>query len=100
MNMATEYRVPSFSIYKSPNSNEKVETLTSCYFIRMDIDATNPPAVIKGNDGWVYTCVYDCRMPTGVTVIRAIVSFQQHTYGRFAVIRLAAWNKEDKNNEQ
>jgi len=89
MSPTSEYKVPSFSIYKDPNSAEKVETLTSCYFLRMDIDAKNPPAIIKGSDGWVYTCVYDCRFPADTDKARVIVSFQQHTYGRFAVIRLA-----------
>ncbi len=81
------HAVPSFSIYEAHDSSVKVASLKHCFIDRTKIDTTNPPAVIRGNDGWVYTAVYDTRLPLNKEV-EVIISFQQHTYGRFAIIRL------------
>lgn len=80
--------VPSFSIFK-PNSTDKVETLEHCHIERITIHRHDLPAMLCANDGLVYQVVYDCRIPENVKEFEAIVSFQQHTYGRFAIVRLA-----------
>ena len=56
------HAVPSFSIYQD-FSDKKVESLKHCFIKRTKIDTTNPPAVIRADDGHVYTAVYDCRLP-------------------------------------
>lgn len=86
------HQVPRFSIFK-PFSQDKVETLKHCFIERTLIEVDNPPAVIKPKDGLVYTAVYDCRLPRTKNC-RVIISFQQHTFGRFAVIRLADRNQK------
>jgi hypothetical protein len=52
------HAVPTFSIFKGPMSDEKVETLKHCFMDRAVIDASNPPAFIKPKDGLVYTAAF------------------------------------------
>ena len=79
-------KVPSFSIFISPDSDERVDSLIYCFMVRTTINTINPPANIRSNDGWVYQCVYDSRLPSNAETM-VIISFQRHTYGRFAIIR-------------
>ena len=88
----SEYQIPSFSIFK-PNSTEKVETLKHCFIKRMVLKTCDLPAVFKAEDGHVYTAAYDSRLPLAAEV-EVIISFQAHTYGKFAVVRAARNNKE------
>jgi len=81
------HAVPSFSIFQ-PFSNNKVETLIHCHMAQMKIKRDDLPAQICAKDGKVYTAVYDSRFPEKMQEIPVIISFQQHTYGRFAIIRL------------
>ena len=80
------HAVPRFSIFVSTDSREKVKTLIHCFMSRTKIDTINPPANIKAGDGWVYQAVYDSRLPVEKNA-DVIISFQRHTYGRFAIIR-------------
>lgn len=82
------HAVPSFSIFKPGPGKEKVESLKHCFILRETISTKNPPAVIKADDGHVYTAVYDSRLPVEDKA-EVIISFQAHTYGKFAVIRTA-----------
>lgn len=89
------HAVPSFNIFKRPwdkSDNTKIETLIHCHMAQLRVSRKNLPAMICARDGKVYTAVYDSRMPEGKEEIEIIISFQQHTYGRFAVIRVAAEN--------
>ena len=81
------HAVPRFSIFK-PYSQDKVESLQHCFIVRTELERNSLPVNIVAKDGFVYQAVYDCRFPENATKIRVIISFQQHTYGRFAVIRL------------
>jgi hypothetical protein len=81
------HAVPRFSIFKE-GSSEKVATLIHCHMENFKVSRSGLPAQICAKDGKVYTAVYDSRFPEGVEEIPVIASFQQHTYGRFAVIRL------------
>jgi hypothetical protein len=78
---------PSFSIYE-PNSTDQVSTLKSCFIQRMQFKRNDLPAQLCGDDGLVYQVVYDCRVPEGM-FFDGIISFQQHTYGKFAIVRVA-----------
>ena len=84
--MAIE-NIPRFSIFK-PYSKEKVETLQHCFMAEAVLKRDNLPATICADDGLVYNAHYDCRFPEGVEEVPVIISFQQHTYGRFAIIRV------------
>jgi len=84
--MAT-HPVPTFAIHGT--AGYKVPTLEACHIQRMTLSRANLPANICANDGQIYQAVYDCRIPEGVEEFEAIISFQQHTYGKFAVIRIA-----------
>lgn len=89
------HAVPRFSIFK-PYSDEKVDTLIHCFIYNTTLKRSELPARLCPKDGLVYTCVYDSRMPEGVEDIPVVVSFQQHTYGRFAVIRAKNEQKRRK----
>lgn len=86
-------QIPSFSIYK-PCSKDKVETLKACFLQNQVLKRSELPSNLCPRDGLVYTCVYDSRMPEGLEEIPVIISFQQHTYGRFAVIRAKDTDKK------
>lgn len=77
---------PTFSIFSFSTGN-KISSLKHCFMDRMIIDIKNPPAIIKAKDGWVYSAIYDSRFPESIEKIEVIISFQAHTYGRFAIIR-------------
>lgn len=81
------HAVPRFSIYK-PFTTDKVETLIYCFMKRLTLKKESLPATILAEDGFVYTAVYDSRFPPEQDSYRVVISFQKHTYGRFAVIRL------------
>ncbi len=81
------HAVPSFSIFL-PFSNETVPTLKHCFLKNMTLDRADLPAQILADDGLVYTTVYDSRFPENLNKFPVVISFQQHTYGRFAVIRI------------
>ena len=85
------HAVPRFSILDFA-TGEKVKTLKSCFLKRISFTRADIPSQILASDGLVYNAVYDCRIPDRPGKIEFIVSFQQHTYGRFAVIRLASKN--------
>jgi len=61
-----------------------------CFLASILIDALNPPAILRAKDGNRYQAVYDnfaFPLPTENSIVKAIVSFQQHEDGNFAVIR-------------
>jgi hypothetical protein len=80
--------VPTFSIYL-PNTDKDVpETLKHCWLERKIMNSNSLPAIIVAGDGNAYTTVYDSRLPQDGD-FEAIISFQNHTYGKFAIIRVA-----------
>ena len=81
------HAVPRFSIYK-PFSTERVESLIHCFIKNATLDRESLPATILAEDGLVYHAVYDSRIPANMTKIPVVISFQKHTYGRYAVIRV------------
>lgn len=81
------HAVPRFSIFK-PYSTETVESLKHCFLVNTYLDRESLPAMICAKDGLIYTAVYDSRIPANLNRVPVIISFQQHTYGRFAVIRV------------
>lgn len=85
MNIPT---TPNFSIFIPGSPNETVATLKHCFLERKILSATNLPANIVAQDGIVYQTVYDSKLPSNGD-FECIISFQSHTYGKFAVIRLA-----------
>lgn len=87
--------VPRFSIFK-PYSQDKVDTLKHCFIKKMHLKRQDLPAQICADDGLVYQTVYDSRIPQGEDSFEVIISFQQHTYGRFAVIRVSDESKRRK----
>lgn len=89
------HAVPRFSIYKQ-YSMDKVDTLKHCFMQNAIFKRTELPANICAADGLIYTAVYDSRIPEGMHDIPVVISFQQHTYGRFAVIRV---RQEDKRRK-
>jgi len=61
-----------------------------CFLATILIDTSNPPAIIRAKDGNRYQAVYDNFTFPSLTenpITKAIVSFQQHEDGNFAVIR-------------
>lgn len=80
------HAVPRFSIYSEPGVI--VESLKKCFLKTITLDLNNLLAVIKGDDGYTYTVVYDTRFPAGQRKAICKVSFQHHSYGRFAIVRL------------
>jgi hypothetical protein len=81
------HAVPRFSIFKE-YSTEKVETLIHCFMKRTTLKRDSIPATILADDGHVYIAVYDSRFPSNANEFNVVISFQKHTYGRFAVIRV------------
>ncbi len=86
----------SFSIFDS--SGKKVETLQSCFIKRANYKRDNLPSQILAGDGLVYNAVFDCRIPATDRDIEFIISFQKHTFGNFAIIRLARSSLSNKLN--
>lgn len=83
-----EYRVPEFRV-KDKDKNT-IDTLIHCFMYQMLIDTEKPPASIAATNGAVYTAVYDSIVLPKAgdsSIIKVIVSFQKHTYGKFAIIR-------------
>lgn len=78
---------PSFNIFKPGTKAEQVDTLIHCFLQRTIFNSSNLPAFIRAPDGIVYKAVYDSRFPAGD--FEVIISFQRHTYGSFAIVRLA-----------
>jgi hypothetical protein len=61
-----------------------------CFLASILIDTANPPAIIRAKDGNRYQAVYDNFTFPAIgenPITKAIVSFQQHEDGNFAVIR-------------
>lgn len=77
---------PSFSIYE-PNSTNKVASLKACFIKEMEFKRNDLPSQICADDGLVYETIYEDRIPQTM-FFQGIVSFQQHTHGRYAVIRV------------
>jgi len=78
--------VPSFTIEK----NNPPATLKHCFIEHMLLFCPEPPATIKAKNGSVYIAVYDnLVLPTQEqsATIKVIVSFQKHSYGKFAIVR-------------
>jgi hypothetical protein len=78
---------PTFSVYTGKHGGTS-ETLKHCHMGRMNLKRSNLPAIIVGKDGIVYTTMYDCKIPEGEE-FEAIISFQSHAYGNFAIVRVA-----------
>ena len=86
--------IPTFSIFKA-YSTDKVETLKHCFMKRDKMKRNDLPSQICADDGLVYQAVYDSRIPQTEDAFDVLISFQEHTYGRFAVIRVAKDSKKD-----
>lgn len=81
-------KTPSFSIY-DPATGKSVDTLQTCHIKRQKMSRNDLPAMICADDGHIYTAVYDGRFPAGAEEVEVIISFQVHSYGKFAVVRIA-----------
>lgn len=82
------FMVPAFGILNKDGS--KVETLEHCFIEHMLLSVHTPPATLIAKNGSVYQAVYDnIILPQDAKEdnIKVIVSFQKHTYGKFAIIR-------------
>lgn len=86
--------IPRFSIFK-PYSNEKVDTLKHCFIKRNKMKRNDLPSQICADDGLVYQAVYDSRIPQTEEFFDVVISFQEHSYGRFAIIRVAKDQQAD-----
>ena len=82
-----EHPIPTFNVLES---GKRKETLIHCFLQRTTI--TYNPAIrltdILAKNGEVYTIVWDCSVPGSIQNMNVIISFQKHTYGNFAIIRL------------
>ena len=78
---------PSFNIFKPGTKAEQVDTLIHCFLMREIMNSKNLPSHFRAPNGIVYQAVYDSRFPAGD--FEVIISFQKHTYGNFAIVRLA-----------
>ncbi len=77
---------PTFTIEK----DNPPATLEHCFLKHMLVDLQNPPALIKGNNGSIYQAIYDSvELPLegNKQAVPVIVSFQKHSYGKFAIVR-------------
>lgn len=82
------FLVPSFGILDKQGN--KVNTLEHCFIEHMLLSVHTPPATLLAKNGSVYQAVYDnIILPQDGKEdnIKVIVSFQKHTYGKFAIIR-------------
>jgi len=79
--------IPTFSIFKPGSNAKQVDTLIHCFLKREIMNSNDLPAHIRAADGIVYKTIYDSRFPP--EEFEVIISFQRHTYGNFAVVRLA-----------
>lgn len=77
---------PTFTIEKD---NPPV-TLEHCFLKHMLINLQNPPVTVKASNGSVYQAIYDnIVIPEqgNKEAVQVIVSFQKHSYGKFAIVR-------------
>lgn len=91
----TTFIVPSFGILDK--TGNKVSSLEHCFIEHMLLNIHSPPATLIAKNGSVYQTVYDnIILPQDGKEdnIKVIVSFQKHTYGRFAIIRNFRINKQ------
>ena len=79
---------PTFSIFKPGTKAEQVETLKHCFLERRILNKHELPAMICAKDGNVYQTVYDSKLPIDSAEFEVIISFQSHTYGKYAIVRL------------
>ena len=88
-NLQTVYSAnvkPSFGVMDK--NKVKVSTLIHCFMEVAVLDTTVPPVQIAASNGALYEAVYDnFILDTVNTTQKVIVSFQKHTYGKYAVIR-------------
>ena len=81
-----EFVNPSFTVLDK--NGVLLPSIKHCFIEHMLIPIANPPVTLRAKNGISYQAVYDSiRLPETGEYIKAIVSFQQHTYGNFAVIR-------------
>jgi len=81
-----EDEMPSFTVMDTEGN--LIPTIKHCFIQHMIIPLLVPPKTMRADNGHIYQCVYDSvRIKHGQETLKAIVSFQEHTYGRFAVIR-------------
>lgn len=87
--MSTDnFMVPTFGILGKDGN--KIASLEHCFIEHMLLNVHTPPATLIAKNGSVYQAVYDnIILPQDGKEdnIKVIVSFQKHTYGKFAVIR-------------
>lgn len=90
--------LPSFNIL---HKGVKSPTLIHSFLIRTTISLRPVPQHIKAKNGEVYRVYWDMPSLPDVDSIQAIISFQKHTYGNFAVIRLLnSDSNKGENNAQ
>lgn len=87
--LPTVQTIPSFSVLDKDGN--KVDTLIHCFIEHMLINPDDPSVLIKTKNGQQYQAVYETfTIPQDRKTnepLKVIVSFQKHSYGRFAVIR-------------
>ena len=88
-NLPTEFSAnfkPTFGI--ADKNKVKVPTLIHCFMEIVVLDTTSLPVKVTATNSAVYEAVYDnFIIDPLVTTQKVIVSFQKHTYGKYAVIR-------------
>lgn len=76
----------AFSIFK-PYSSDKVESLVHCFLKEISFKKENIPGFLVAEDGIAYSVIVEGKIPKDKDEFLAIVSFQKHTFGNFAIIR-------------
>lgn len=80
------HETPAFQILDI--NGKPPESLIHCFLERSVISIINLPPKIKAKNGKIYKAVYDnVSWKEGDELIKVFISFQQHSYGNFAIIR-------------
>lgn len=89
--------IPSFSVM---SKGKRVETLIHCFMSVQDIRYNPKDSAITARNGEMYIRIYDnVHWRFREQPFKALISFQKHTYGNFAIIREYS-EEEDHGNEQ
>lgn len=86
--IATINKPKSFTVNDS--NGHLLPGIKNAFLAHSLIDLESPPATIRSSNGTIYQAVYDSIVvPTKAetSIIKVLVSFQQHEDGNFAIIR-------------
>lgn len=79
---------PITDFYPIPTFSSVEDTLLHRYIDTILVNLECPPPSFQSRNGHRYVAVYDNVHPSKTKpVISAVVSFQRHTYGNFAIVR-------------